>query len=84
MVFGSTLLAVHGALSPEPQPLRDIAEVAGMQDNTVRECLLVLIQLGLAEKIEHSPPKRSAHKGGWVRVEYRAIAVIPIAIKNEA
>lgn len=84
MVFGSTLLAVQGALTSQPKSLRDIAEAVGMKDNTVRECLLVLIRQGLVEKIEHNPPKKSVHKGGWVRVEYRAIALTPIASKNEA
>jgi len=83
MVLDSTLLTVQRALSQDPTPLGDIAAKVEMEKNTVRNALNLLIRLGLAEKIEHEP-QASRKKGGWVRVEYRAIVITSIAIENEA
>jgi len=72
MVLGSTLLAVRDALNSMGQAsLPDIAKTVDMERNTVRETLTLLVRLGLAERIEHSPTA-SRKKNGWISVEYRA------------
>jgi len=81
MVSGSTLLRVWKALPQKPTPLRDLAESADLEKNTVRDALSVLIQLGLAKKDEHKPIR--SEKGGWVRVEYQAIAIKTITIDSK-
>jgi predicted transcriptional regulator len=83
MVRGSTLLAVWAALPPRPTPLRELAEAVQMERNTVRDALVLLIRLGLAVRIEHSA-EPSAKKGGWIRIEYQAIANKSIAIETMA
>jgi predicted transcriptional regulator len=83
MVLDSTLLAVKTDLSPDYISLPDLAEKVGMERETVRSALNLLIRLGLAEKIEHEQPRKSA-KGGWVRVEYRSIANDLIANETTA
>jgi predicted transcriptional regulator len=74
MARSSTILAVWNALPEHPIPLRDLADAAKLEKNTVRDCLTLLIHLGLAERIHHEKAIASDRKGGWVRVEYRAIA----------
>lgn len=80
MPLSSTILAVWNALPEHPTPLRDLAEAVKMEKNTVRDCLNLLIHLGLARRIEHEAAKASDHRGGWVRVEYQAIAAKTTAI----
>ena len=82
MVSGSTLLRVWRALPPQPTPLRDLAESTGMEKNTVRDALVLLIALGLAKRNDHEPTR--SERGGWIRVEYQAIAVKTIAFDSKA
>jgi predicted transcriptional regulator len=84
MVRSSTILAVWNALPEHPTPLRDLAEAVKMEKNTVRDCLNLLIHLGLAKKINHEEARASDHRGGWVRVEYRAIAAKTTVIDTTA
>ena len=61
-----------------------VAEAVKMEKNTVRECLNLLIHLGLAKKINHEEARASDHRGGWVRVEYQAIAAKTTVIDTTA
>jgi predicted transcriptional regulator len=83
MVLGSTILAVRDALDTMGQAsLPDIAAKVNMERNTVRATLNLLVRLGLAEKIRHSPI-RSRKKNGWVTVEYKMIASKTEVIEKE-
>jgi hypothetical protein len=71
MVLSSSLKAVKGAMLPEDQPIKTIAEKAGLTVGVVRYCLEDLIDLQLVEKVEGGEP--SGIRGGWIRVQYRLV-----------
>lgn len=69
MVLSSTLQAVRAAMSSDAQPIGVIAEKASLTRGAVKYSLDVLIEMGVAERVDGIFP--STKKGGWIRAAYR-------------
>jgi len=75
MSLGSTILAVRAAhLALGQTDLSRLAQKVDMRENTVRNALAILMGLGLAEKIRHTPPI-PGKKGGWIQVEWKPVVI---------